>query len=357
MADLLVAQRQELLLRELRAAGVVRVAQLAVRFGVSSGTIRRDLGDLAAEGHLVRVRGGAVPAEPPAPAAAPGPPSTPAGERTLGLLVPSATYYYPGVIAGVRAVAARRGARVVIAISDPAQPRDTQQIEELRAAGANGLLIAATGGSRVATPVLAGVRSTGLPFVLLERRPEDPYEPCEFVASDHRQGAFGAVRHLHRLGHRKVALYCHGSPTAELIREGHAEAVTRLGLDPGAPVRCGRRHPPATPRQHDEFIERCLAGGTTAAVVHSDGDAITLLQRLRARGLRTPEDLALIAYDDELAALAQVPLTAVAPAKRLIGESAAELLVDRLDGGRQPVRGMLMQPRLVIRRSCGAPPR
>ncbi|MFD5316082.1 substrate-binding domain-containing protein [Streptomyces sp. NPDC127098] len=343
MTELLAEQRQELLLRELRATGAVRVAQLAARFGVSAGTIRRDLSELAELGRLTRVRGGAIPA--PAPAAqGPG--------RTLGLLVPSATYYYPSVLAGVRAVAARRGARVVIALTDYRGAREPAQIDELRASGADGLLVATAGGHYPPTATLTALRATGRPFVLLERQPEDPYARCEFVVSDHRQGAYRATRHLRDLGHRRVALYLADSPTAPLVREGHTAAVQRLALDPTAPVRQASR---GTDRQYDVFLDHCLDTDTRAALVHSDHDAVELLQRARARGLRTPEDLALIAYDDEIAALAETPLTAVAPPKRQLGEQAAHLLLDRLDAEEPlPLRQVVLHPVLTIRRSCGA---
>ncbi|TDC23185.1 DeoR family transcriptional regulator [Streptomyces sp. 8K308] len=345
---MLVEQRQELLLRELRASGAVRVTELAARFGVSAGTIRRDLAELAELGRLTKVRGGAIPV--PAPAAE-GP------DRTIGLLVPSATYYYPSVLAGVRAVAARRGARVVIALADYGSSRDLAQLDELRASGADGLLVATAGGHYLPTETLTALRATGRPFVLLERQPEDPYSRCEFVVSDHRQGAYRAVCHLRDLGHRRVALYLADSPTAPLVREGHAAAVQRLELDPTAPVLDAGRPAlgsPETGRRYDAFIDHCLDTGTRAALVHSDHDAIELLQRLRARALRTPEDLALIAYDDEIAALAEVPLTAVAPPKRRLGEQAAHLLLDRLAGeGPLPQRQVLLQPELTVRRSCG----
>ena len=70
--------------------------------------------------------------------------------------------------------------------------------------------------------------------------------------------------------------------------------------------------------------------GVTAALIHSDEDAIVLVPKLQARGIRVPDDLALIAYDDEVAGLADVPLTAVAPPKRAVGEQAAKLLLQRL---------------------------
>ncbi|MEO3750580.1 substrate-binding domain-containing protein [Streptomyces sp. B6B3] len=405
MPDMLVEQRQELLLRELHASGAVRVAELAARFGVSAGTIRRDLSELASLGRLTKVRGGAILAGQRAEAMAAGTaagttagpltggaePAAPAEGHTLGLLVPSATYYYPRVLAGVRAVAARRGARVVIGLTDYAQPRDLQQIDGLCGSGVTGLLIATAGPHYLPRETMAALHATGRPFVLLERQPQDPYAACEFVVSDHRQGAYQAVRHLHRLGHRRVALYLTGSPTGPLVREGHADAVRRLGLDPQAPVTEGGRPSLGSPqaaRGYDAFIDACLAGGVRAALVHSDHDALELLQRLRGRGLRTPEDMALIAYDDEIAALAEVPLTAVAPPKHQLGEQAAEMLLSRLDrlvrpegvdrsdgavrdedggyGGEEPaeeadadgralaVRQVTLQPRLTIRRSCGA---
>lgn len=378
MADMLVAQRHELLVRELEASGVLKITELAARLGVSRATIRRDLVDLETEGRVTRVRGGALlatprPAEEPATPAQATP--TPAAARpasvvaasaptapthTLGLLVPSATYYYPRAVAGVQAVAAEHGARVVIGLTDYARPRDLEQVAELAAAGATGLLVGSTAGHYLPADTLDRLRAGGLPFVLLEREPQEPFEPCEFVTSDHRQGAFAAVRHLAGLGHDRVALFSNGSPTAPLVAEGHAAAVRHLGLDAAAPaVDSGRPSlgSAEAAETYDRFLTACRESGTRAALVHSDQDAIELLRHMRAQGLRTPEDLALIAYDDEIASLAEVPLTAVAPPKHELGEHAARLLLDRLnapDPRAVPVRQLFLQPRLTVRSSCGA---
>ncbi|UED85791.1 substrate-binding domain-containing protein [Streptomyces profundus] len=373
---MLVEQRQDLLLRELRASGAVRVAELAARFEVSAGTIRRDLAELAEMGQLTKVRGGAIlpgtraepaetSAEQPARLDQLGAVADEADEgqagRTIGLLVPSATYYYPSVVAGVRTVASGRHARIVIGLTDYGQPRDIQQIDELCASGAAGLLIASTGGHYLPGATLDHLRATGLPFVLLERRPEDPYEHCEFVISDHRMGAYTAVRRLRELGHRSVGLYLNRTPTAPLIREGYEHAVASLGLHRGAPLLEGGGSLPSYQtgaKPYDPFIDELLATGTRAALVHSDYDAIELLQRLRARGLHTPEDMALIAYDDEIASLAEVPLTAVTPAKHQLGVVAAQLLLDRMDAPAAAwppaTRHVVLHPRLTVRDSCGS---
>jgi DNA-binding LacI/PurR family transcriptional regulator len=368
MAEMLVAQRHGLLLRELEAAGGLKVSELASRLGVSGATIRRDLADLEADGRVTRVRGGALLATPTAEGAAPrpaaaAPPSPTPPAPALGLLIPSATYYYPRVVTGVRAAAAERGARIIIGLTDYAHPDDSRQIEELGAAGAAGLLVTSAGGHILPQETLDRLRAGGLPFLLLERQPQDRYGPYEFVASDHRQGAVAAVRHLAELGHDRVGLFTNGSPTAAPIAEGYAAAVELLGLDPVAPVRDSGRPTPGAAEaagHYDRFLDSCRSSGTRAALVHSDHDAIELMRRMRSRGLRTPDDLALIAYDDEIAALADVPLTAVAPAKHELGELAARLLLERLDrraaGETPPVRQVLVQPRLIVRSSCGASP-
>ncbi|GAB2886242.1 LacI family DNA-binding transcriptional regulator [Streptomyces mayteni] len=355
MADMLVAQRQALLIKELEAAGVLRITELAARLGVSRDTIRRDLLDLQAAGRVTRVRGGALLAGPdPAPAPAPGPVSS---GQTLGLLVPATDYYYPRVVAGVRAVAERHGVRLVIGLTDYARPRDLEQLRELGMAGATGLLVVTAETIHLPAAALARLQAGGLPFILVERRPKDVFAACEYVISHHQQGASTAVRHFAELGHRRVGLFTNGSPTAPLVHEGYAEAVRHLGLDPGAPI-LDSGHPRADAAHlYDRFIADCRASGTLAALVHSDHDAIQLMQRMRTQGLRPPGDLALIAYDDEISALADVPLTAVAPPKQELGELAARLLLERLeaaDPGAVPIRQLTLQPRLVIRASCGA---
>ncbi|SOD64081.1 DNA-binding transcriptional regulator, LacI/PurR family [Streptomyces zhaozhouensis] len=370
MTVMLVAQRHELLVGELERSGVLKVTELADRLRVSRATIRRDLMELEVEGRVTRVRGGALLATPRsaetgpprdgATGPGPRPAGGPAGGLSLGLLVPSATYYYPRAVAGVRAVAAERNARVMIGLTDYAESREMERIAELAAAGAHGLLVTPSGDHLLPHGTLERLRGGGLPFVLMERQPANAYEACEFVASDHRQGAFAAVRHLAGLGHERVALFTNGSPTAALVAAGYAAAVETLALRPSVPVVDSGRPSLGTSeaaRHYDAFLRDCLASGTRAALVHSDQDAIELLRRVRAAGLRTPEDLALIAYDDEIAALAEVPLTAVAPAKQQLGELAARLLLERLeaeDPAEVPVRQLLVQPRLIVRDSCGA---
>ncbi|WP_055589342.1 substrate-binding domain-containing protein [Streptacidiphilus griseoplanus] len=357
---MLAQQRYDYVLERLRAHGAIRVADVVAGLGVSDGTVRRDLELLEGQGKLTRVRGGAVPpggAE-PGPAAPRGAERTEAGPwaagAVLGMLVPSTTYYYPEVIRGAQNAAARAGARLVLGVTDYDPGRDLDQLRDLIRSGSSGLLVTTAEGPVVPAPVGDLLERSGLPYVLVERRSAEVFDHAECVLSDHRQGAYRAVEHLAAQGHRRVALLAHATPTADLVAEGHAEAVRLLGLDGSAPVVAPGR---GTDRSGaDAFAQACRDSGATAALVHPDREAILLLQRLRAHGVRVPEDLAVITYDDEVAAFAEVPLTAVAPPKFELGRTAAAALLDRLGApGGPPVRQIVLQPRLVVRDSTGAP--
>ncbi|MFJ6722993.1 substrate-binding domain-containing protein, partial [Streptomyces sp. NPDC091259] len=104
-------------------------------------------------------------------------------------------------------------------------------------------------------------------------------------------------------------------------------------------------------RTLDYLCGAVTEGGVSAALIHSDTDAIMLIPRLQARGVRVPEDLEVITYDDEVAGLADVPLSAVAPAKREVGARAAALLLDRLGGAGRggPGQHLELLPWLTIR--------
>jgi DNA-binding LacI/PurR family transcriptional regulator len=281
------------------------------------------------------------------------------GESTdgmvIGMLMPSATYYFPEVIRGAQSAAARAGARLVLSVTDYDSDRDLGQLRDLIGSGSDGLLVSTSSGPVVPAPVRELLDASGLPYVLVERRSATAFDHAECVLSDHRHGCYRAVEYLTGLGHRGVALFASRTPTAQAVIDGHAEAVRLLGLETAAPVLSFDRDADRL-ESVDAFIHACRASGATAAVVHSDQEAILMVQRLRGHGVRVPEDLSVIAYDDEVAAFAEVPLTAVAPAKFEVGHAAAVALLERMGGvAGLPVRQTVLHPRLLIRDSTSAP--
>lgn len=362
------AERHDRLLALVRERGTARVSDLAARLGVSPVTARRDVEALAARGLLDRVHG-QVSWPRAAPGAAPDAGAGPRGEGlVLGLLAPSATYYFAEVIRGAHEAAARAGARLVLRVSDYRPEEDRARTEGLLAAGAEGVLVAP--GWRGPEDRLAygdWLAELPVPAVLLERRaePGSPLDGLDRVVSDHAHGVLLALRHLLGLGHSTPLLVARrDSPTALAVRAGYAEALGTLGLaEPGPVIDSvpAEADPEGFERAVRTLHEAVGSGLASAALVHNDVDAIEIVQRLGELGVRVPRDLALIAYDDEVAALADTPLTAVAPPKRQVGRHAAELLVERLteasDGGPDADaarRHLSLLPRLRVRDSCGS---
>ncbi|MEV7520285.1 substrate-binding domain-containing protein [Streptomyces sp. NPDC091371] len=368
-----VRARHERAIAIARAHGSLSIADLAALLEVSMVTARRDAELLVSEGRLGRVHGSVVwpgsgrPA--PAPAVpAPGFRRARAG-TVVGMVVPTMHYSFSEIVQGARAVLAARGARLVLGLSGYFPDEDRSQIRRLVAAGAAGLLV--TPSREDGTPGPGGadaVLEAAVPTVLVERwtRTGSPADALDRVRSDSAHGAGSAVHHLAALGHRRIALALQDSPHARQLKAGFTSALTTLGLppapapgfDPGAAASESERYDLAL-----EHLRGCVREhAVTAALVHSDADAVVLLPRLQALGIRVPEDLALVVYDDEVAGLSEPALTAVAPPRRAVGAAAAGLLLDRLDrlgrldGGdpaHAPRHHVELLPELRVRDSCG----
>jgi DNA-binding LacI/PurR family transcriptional regulator len=352
-SPLLAAERRERLLSEVRRTGAVRASEFARTLWVSELTIRRDIAALAEAGRVLRVHGGATLADEPAG----GVPRT--GERpTLGMVVPSLEYYWPDVIAGARAAAADLGARIVLRGSAyDGGEGDRRQLSRLLHAGTiDGLLVAPASDSPVGARLLPWLESLAVPTVLMERRaPVDAgSHRLSWVTTDHALGADLAVRHLAAQGHARIGLLVsRGSPTSVHVAHGWRSACSALELDVDTKGLASTIDYPSHGRPVvDRALDHLLAAGVTALLVHSDHVALSVLRECAERGLDVPGDLAVVAYDDEVASTGQPPLTAVRPPREEIGRHAVELLLDRIvHGPERPVQRLQLVPSLVVRES------
>ncbi|MFF4318075.1 substrate-binding domain-containing protein [Streptomyces sp. NPDC001568] len=376
-----VDQRQAQVLALVRARGSVRVADLAQELGVSPVTLRRDIEAMAARGEIQRMHGvisrveGIRPVSPEPAGAVSGRARTgPGAGLVIGMVVPTTEYYYAEVVRGAREVVEARGARLTVGLTRYLPGEDRTQADRLLSTGADGLLLTPNWDAGSAAPGEgAWTAELGVPTVLVERGapPGHPAAALDRVMSDHAHGAAQAVQHLVGQGHRRIALASQETPTTARLRSGFEAAVSALGLQPPPPwpaaVGRGAAGPGAAgsgsegdgglsvadrfARTLDYLCDAVTSGGVTAALIHSDTDAIMLIPRLQARGVRVPQDLAVITYDDEVAGLADVPLSAVAPAKHEVGARAATLLLERLTAGanESPRQHVELLPRLNIR--------
>ncbi|MEU0567712.1 GntR family transcriptional regulator [Nonomuraea sp. NPDC005983] len=332
-------------------------SELAQTYTVGVNTVRRAV-DLLVEEGLVRRRQGSgtfVTAR----VTTSGRPSgtTEARPRLIGALVPSTTYYFPQVVQGIERAATAAGVQLVLACSNYDPGVELAQIQQLVDVGVAGLLLVPNL-HLAADPAahLARLRELTVPYVLVERRPADPRpaDPTSYVCTDVHGGGYAAVQHLSGLGRSRIGYLGRiGTATSEEVFAGYRQAVTDLGL-PEIPEAVARQ-PVWTGPDMLAYANSLVTEKVRAVVCLGDREATALLPYLRRVGLTVPDDIALVAYDDEVADLAEVPLTAVSPPKAEVGRMATELLLRRVElGPVAPICRVVLQPRLAVRASCGA---
>jgi len=277
--------------------------------------------------------------------------------RTIGLIVYQLHNPYFGLLAhGVEATARARGYHVLIADSGDSVAQGQECLAMFAERRVDGVLLAPTH----LEEELATVRRAGLRSVLFNAASGETLDSGDgmisFVGADDVRGGYLATRHLLDLGHRRVAFLGNrpGIPACRDRLRGYrqAHAVLDLGTFPELIVEDVLDLHGAV-----AAVQRLLdlPEPPTAIFAINDEFAIATLQALTMRGCRVPDDVALVGFDDiPVAAWLGVPLTTVAAPVEEFGRIATNLLIDQIEDPRRPAQRVLIDLRLVVRRSCGA---
>ncbi|WP_406631578.1 substrate-binding domain-containing protein [Amycolatopsis sp. WGS_07] len=350
---MLAEDRQRAIVEAVRARGSVTIRELAEELSVAAVTIRGDVRELARRGEVARVHGGVVW---PAAEGEPVPAKRPAPESGrgyhLGMVVPHSSYYYPEVVGGAKAAAEALGVRLALGVSRNAFAEEKALTAKMLDAGVDGLVVTTAEDPRTSPDAEAWLRSLPVPVVLAERRVGLDSGAVEHVATDHEYGAHLAVRHLAEAGRSRIALLQFDTMTAPMLQIGYQRALTALDLkpcSPEVPSILSEDDPADLDEKCDQLVRCVKTGQLDAVLVHNDLIALPLVSRLQTSGIRIPDDLAVVTYDDELAELADPPLTAVAPPRHAVGAEAVELLVRRLDDPGRPAHHLMLRPVLNVR--------
>ena len=192
----------------------------------------------------------------------------------------------------------------------------------------------------------------------------DPLMPLDeripSVSAAHMSGADQAMRHLLALGHRRIAQITgpRGWVATEDRRRGYRAALASAGILPDPALEVERRSPRSRPgRDAADRILLDLPDPPTAIFAFNDDIAIGAIQAARARGLRVPEDLSIVGFDDvEHATIVTPTLTTVRQPLAEMGRTAVSLLNRLLEGQSFETLHVELATRLVVRDST-APPR
>src|SRR5579864_1674532 len=200
-------------------------------------------------------------------------------------------------------------------------------------------------------PILPLLIKDGSPLVLIGRHPY--FDDVASVDVENREGAHDAVAHLIQLGHRRIGLI-NGQLQMEAAlarRDGYKQALLEHGIpiDPDLMVE-GFYSQTAAYQATQRLLD--LPHPPTALFAASDTMAVGAMSAIRERGLRIPEDVEVVGYDDlPIAASATPPLSSVRQPVDEMSEHAVQLLVEQMRGERS--RSVRLPARLMVRASCG----
>lgn len=182
------------------------------------------------------------------------------------------------------------------------------------------------------------------------------------VGVDNAKGALLAVQHIVKLGHSEIAFFKgHPGSADTLYRwKGVRDAATQMGIqirpELTLQLQHGAKQPgPSLPEEGYENAQKLIATGRrfSALVAFNDISAIGAMRAFRDAGLRVPEDISVIGFDDIHGAAYLSPrLTTIRQPLSRMGEIAAELLLSRIvNGGKSGAQQVSVEPELVIRES------
>ncbi|MEU1544658.1 LacI family DNA-binding transcriptional regulator [Nocardia sp. NPDC005745] len=260
--------------------------------------------------------------------------------------------FFADVVEGMDAAAQESGLELILNTGRRSAAREHTALESL--------LSFRPGGVILLSPILpaAAIRAASqqAPLVLVSRT--STVAGVDTVNDDGEAGATLAVDHLVSLGHRRIVhLDGGGAWTSAPRRRGYRAAMRRHGLEPMVvPSEHTDSAGTAAVRKLLNLFSRDAF--PTALVCGNDFNAFGAMSALEEAGLRVPEDVSVIGYDNtSLAALRHVALTTIDQPRIRMGSLAIEAITERLrDGRTRPVRRRL-EPTLVVRSTTTAPGR
>ncbi|MGR6917211.1 LacI family DNA-binding transcriptional regulator [[Actinomadura] parvosata] len=271
--------------------------------------------------------------------------------RTVGLVVLDVSNpFFVDVAQGAESVADDHDSMVVLCNSAGDTGRERRHLDQLEQQRVMGILITPV---ETESPWVEELIARGTPVVLVDS-PATGLQ-CS-VAVDDRLGGQIAGAHLIERGHRRI-MFVGGPMSIKQVADRHAGVTSAVAAADGAVELLTSSAPTLTVAEGRAIGERVAAQPPderpTAAFCANDMMALGFLQAMASHGLRVPEDLAIIGYDDiDFAAAAAVPLSSVRQPRELLGRTAIDLLLEEVAEPEQHRhRQVIFQPDLVIRES------
>lgn len=290
--------------------------------------------------------------------------------RLIGMLVPSFTWpNIPNLMRGVAEVIEQTPYEIVLYSVNESNTEQNRSevIKRIFATQLTAGLLAVFPGQQASEPITQLYRQ-GFPVVVID---DQVTQTAPWIGADNITGAYQAVRHLLRLGHRRIA-HIQG-PAEYLVSQdrynGYRQALLEAGITPDPELVLRGDFLPLSGRLcASTFFEMPVEKRPTAIFAATDQMAYGVVAAAEAYGLSIPQDIALVGFDDDEPSIhIRPPLTTVRQPSFEMGQRGLELLLTMLKAerenaleGKKPAppetlaTRILLPTQLIVRASCGA---
>jgi LacI family transcriptional regulator len=267
--------------------------------------------------------------------------------RIVGLIIPDLLNpFFPLLIHGIDQVSKIHNYSLMLCDSEDSAELEHQHISTLCERGVAGIILIPTSEATYPEQLL----KKECPFVFLDRFIE--VDGASYVTSDNEEGAYQATKYLLKLGHRRIMILT-GPPdlsTEQARLRGVQQALGEEGIryDDELCV-MGNYHT----EEGYQVVRSMLQKGRdfTAIFAMNDMMAFGAKKALEEQGIRIPDEISLVGYDDILFS-SIISLTSVSQPTYEMGRNAMVLLLDLIHGRITPPQHIVLRPSMVIRGSC-----
>ncbi|HEX3046951.1 MAG TPA: GntR family transcriptional regulator [Bacillota bacterium] len=319
--------------------------QMAREHKLSRHTVRQALGELENEGLVYREQGRGTFC------------SINRGTANSNIVLLTtyiSDYIFPEIIKGIEEILSISGRNLILANTNNDKNKEAQILENILKQEVAGFII---------EPTKSAYENTNLRYFLEIERRNIPYimihavypglDPAQLILEDEK-GEYLITQYLLQLGHRQIAGLFKTDDLQGVKRQtGYFNAMADYKVDIN-PEFIGIFETEQYNSYPYYFTQNLLrkSNRPTAIVCYNDIVALKALEAIRDAGLRVPEDLSLVGYDDSsLAVATEVKLTTVKHPQIELGHQAGRLILEMVEGKIQKPH-LVFQPELIIRNSC-----